>query len=365
LFNGCSPAELAAKVAVTRQYIHSIEIDERTPRADLVSAFAVVLHVDSAFFYNSVSADIADNDCYFRSRKTTPAFVRQQCIARGALFDELVRQLDRDVPLQPVNVMPVEAPNSASIEAISLAHRTHWKLGEGPISNMCRAVEQRAGAVVTSFPGISEKVDAFSISRPRPIVVRNPTKESGARQRFDLAHELGHLILHAGFEADEGGDNDFVEDQANAFASAFLLPRRPFIAEFPKEVPLNWSALYALKLRWGVSVAAILRRALDLDLIDPAQYRVAYMRLSKTGQRKHENLDDQIPVEQPELIRASLALYEKLPGKSISRLADQLGMTPLFLRRLAGIEVVSNDEWENDPSIVNLANYRDARRVAS
>jgi len=256
--------------------------------------------------------------------------------------------------LPKVDIQPMEAETATEIEGVAAIYRKRWELGDGPISNMCRVIEQRAGAVITYFSVVSEKVDAFSISRPRPVVVRNPAKESPGRMRFDLAHELGHLILHHGIET---GD-DLTEKQADIFASAFLLPRNSFIAEFPRASPLDWDALYRLKLRWKVSVAAILYRAHDLQLLDPAQYRIANIRLAKTRQKKKEWYDDQLQLEKPELLEMALEKYEDLPNKSITAFAEELGVTPLFVRRLAGLTPISAEAWENDPSIVRLDDYR-------
>jgi Zn-dependent peptidase ImmA (M78 family)/DNA-binding XRE family transcriptional regulator len=354
VFNGLSPADLAEKSGVTRQYIHSLEIDERAPSGDLLRALAFLLHVSPRFFSRPISASVADEYFHFRSRRSAPAFARQECVARGSLFDELITELDSALRLPKVDIQPMEAETATEIEGVAAIYRKRWELGDGPISNMCRVIEQRAGAVITYFSVVSEKVDAFSISRPRPVVVRNPAKESPGRMRFDLAHELGHLILHHGIET---GD-DLTEKQADIFASAFLLPRNSFIAEFPRASPLDWDALYRLKLRWKVSVAAILYRAHDLQLLDPAQYRIANIRLAKTRQKKKEWYDDQLQVEKPELLEMALDKYEDLPNKSITAFAEELGVTPLFVRRLAGLTPISAEAWENDPSIVRLDDYR-------
>ncbi len=358
LFHGLSPAEVAERVGVTRQYIHSLEIGDRTPAGDLTNALAFVLHVSPKFFFNRSQARMAEEHFHFRSRKSTPTFARLECVARGAFLDELLARLDAELRFPKVDISPVEVTDDSQIEAIASDYRQRWGLGEGPISNMCRVLEQRAGAVITCFSGVSEKVDAFSISRPRPVVVRNPAKESSARMRFDLAHELGHLVLHYGIET---GD-DLTERQADRFAGAFLFPRRAFVAEFPRRTPLDWDALYALKKRWKVSMAAIVHRAQDLGLLDPAQSKRAYMYLSKTGQRKKERGDEDIPVEKPELLETALRKYEGLTNRSLSELAEDLGFKPLFLRRLAGLESIPVDELGDNPAVVKLEKYIQRRR---
>ncbi|WP_262423317.1 ImmA/IrrE family metallo-endopeptidase [Brevundimonas denitrificans] len=170
-----------------------------------------------------------------------------------------------------------------------------------------------AGAVVTYFGDLSDRVDAFSMDRRRPIIVRSSLKESLCRQRFDFAHECGHLIMHRGMQT---GDRA-TEDQAHRFASAFLFPRGAVLREFPRGRAINWRALFELKLRWKMSVRALVRRGYDLGLLTPAQYRTANIHLVKTGQAKVEtyDADDALPVEQPELLPSALsALADAVVG---------------------------------------------------
>ena len=94
--------------------------------------------------------------------------------------------------------------------------------------------------------------------------------------RFDIAHELGHLVLHEGHVT---GDRK-TESEANRFASAFLLPRSTFVKVFPKRgTRIDWAGIRALKLEFQVSKAAILYRAKSLELLDDDQYRGAVITL--------------------------------------------------------------------------------------
>ena len=133
---------------------------------------------------------------------------------------------------------------------------------------MC--IRDSAGAVVAFFKDASTEVDALSITSRRPVIVRNDAKASPFRMRFDIAHELGHLVLHEGHVT---GDRK-TESEANRFASAFLLPRSTFVKVFPKRgTRIDWAGIRALKLEFQVSKAAILYRAKSLELLDDDQYR--------------------------------------------------------------------------------------------
>jgi Zn-dependent peptidase ImmA (M78 family) len=118
-------------------------------------------------------------------------------------------------------------------------------------------------------------VDAFSRRfGKQPLVVLTADKTLD-RQRFDAAHELGHLVLHI----EEEAGNRILEEQAHMFAAAFLMPQALIKNDLPSR--LEWSVFRSLKEIWGVSVQALLRRAKDLDRMSEATYRRAMITLSR------------------------------------------------------------------------------------
>jgi Zn-dependent peptidase ImmA (M78 family)/transcriptional regulator with XRE-family HTH domain len=342
LFRGISLEELGGRVAATRQYMHQLETVGRIPTPEMIAALAAALDVTPGFFSRPAVRAIAPEHCHFRKQATTPQSVVQQVLARGTLLDELVSAVSAEVDFPDVDFPQIQVVDLGEVEAAAEACRQHWGLSlGGPIQSMTRVVEG-AGAVVTHFPGLSERVDALSMHRPRPIIVRSAVKESVVRLRFDLAHECGHLVMHQGVET---GDRE-TEAQAHRFASAFLLPARAFAAEFPRRARyLDWPGLYAFKRRWGVSVRAIVRRAYDLGIIDAAQYRTANVHLVRTGQAKGEMGDNEWPwPEEPELLGAALAaLAAEAPDIALS-LPDALGLGQAAFEGLVGIPLSSSSE---------------------
>jgi Zn-dependent peptidase ImmA (M78 family) len=313
--------DLGDRASITRQFGHQVETGARAPNFEMVHVFAEVLGVTPRFFHVKKEIPVMPEQCHFRKQQTTPAYVTSQVLARGTLLDSLIGELDRVLRLPRVDFPDIRVRSVDDIERTAEACRLHWKLGlTGPITNMMRVVEN-AGAVVTYFKGISERVDALSMDRPRPIVVRSSLKESLCRQRFDLAHECGHLVMHRGTQT---GDRDS-EEQSNRFASAFLLPRAGFIPEFPVGKTLNWAAIFRLKLRWKVSARAIIHRAFDLRLITANQYRTANIHLVKAGQARVERYDDELPLETPELLDNALNALERKKPAVIRSIADDLG----------------------------------------
>ena len=331
---GLTLDQLGLRVSATRQYLNQLERGNKLPSEEMMDALGAALGVGVRFFGLPADAGIRPEQCHFRKQRTTPLSIVSQVLARGTLLEGFISRLDSELDLPPVSFPDIPVMSIAEVEEAAEDARRHWRLGTGPVSNMMRVVEN-AGAVVSFFDGVSERVDALSIDSRRPMIIRSEAKPAACRLRFDLAHETGHLIMHRGLQT---GDKP-TEDQANRFASAFLLPRPSFIHEFPRGRFLDWTSIFALKLRWKVSAQAILRRAFDLKLITADQYRTGYIHLSKTGQRRVERYDDEIPPEQPELLPAAIrALEIDFPG-AIQRIAEDAGLEPRMFSYVSGLEL--------------------------
>ncbi len=147
------------------------------------------------------------------------------------------------------------------------AVRAAWGLGAGPIDNVVRLLEA-CGIVMTRNEIGTADVDSFSTWLPqRPVIVLASDKRDAARSRFDAAHELGHLVMHA--DAEPG--RHVIENQAHRFAAAFLMPAETIAKEFPHR--MSWPAFIKLKERWRVSLQVLLIRAKTLGALSSDGYR--------------------------------------------------------------------------------------------
>lgn len=343
LLNGMTLKELGESVTASRQFIHQLEGDTRQPPEDMLYALCEALFVQKEFFYETLENDVKFEQCHFRKRKTTPVGLANRVCSYSSIFEILVEFLSQyiDFPSPDVPDYSSDSDSYSNIEIENAAEecRKYWGLGlDNPIDNITNILES-SGVVITSFSGVSEKVDALSLNRKRPIIIRNDAKESPCRLRFDLAHECGHFVLHNGIET---GDN-VTESEADRFASAFIFPRSAFLNEFPKNFiarsEASWRPLYSLKVRWGMSLRAIIYRAHFLKLISSQEYRAANVRLSKTGQTKKERYDDQVPVEKPELLNSAIELMTENLGIGFSKIADSLHIEQSMLSIITGIPV--------------------------
>jgi Zn-dependent peptidase ImmA (M78 family) len=334
LLAGLSLDELGSAVATSRQFIHQLETGAKEPTDEMREALASVLSVTSVFFAKPAANPVREEHCHFRRLASAPRALVTQAVARGTALEALVDAIETQVRLPAVDFPEEQRPvTNEAVERIAENARQHWRLGlDAPITSMMRVVEN-AGAVVVHFDDLTDRIDALSMTRRRPIIVRSTSKTAAVRLRFDLAHEAAHLIMHQGIVT---GDS-ITEGEAHRFAGAFLIPRAAFAKEFPRNRRwLDWNALFAMKLRWKISVRAIVHRAFDLGLVDAAQYRTANIQLVKTGQMKVEKYDDCILNEEPELLRAAISWLTGRDQVGLQRLLAELGMAPELFTRLTG-----------------------------
>jgi len=211
--------------------------------------------------------------------------------------------------------------------------RREWKIGNMAISNMVHLLEQH-GVRVFSLAEECAEVDAFSFWRAgKPYVFLN-TMKSAEHSRMDAAHELGHLSLH--WRHGQVGGRE-VEIEAQAFASAFLMPSGPMIAEAPRGGRLD--QLIEYKKRWKVSIAALIYRMHTLGLLSDWEFRSLFIQMSELGYRKQE--PKSVRRESSQIFSKVLgALHED--GITRSEIAQELAIPLEELNKLMiGLTLVS------------------------
>ncbi|MGQ4374791.1 ImmA/IrrE family metallo-endopeptidase [Streptomyces sp. SAS_267] len=159
--------------------------------------------------------------------------------------------------------------------------RRDWGMPAGPVADVIASIEEAGGWVVVRDLG-SDLLDAVSQwdGRQMPLILVND-RAPGDRCRFSVAHELGHLVMHT-----EPGTAGEQEKQADAFASEFLMPAADIRQSFAGGVDLG--RLAELKRVWRVSMSALLRRAVDLNILSDWQYRTVAVEMSALGYRTAE-----------------------------------------------------------------------------
>ena len=185
----------------------------------------------------------------------------------------------------------------------------------GPVANMVGLLEANGGIIIHCDFG-TDLIDAMSQRIDgMPVLFFVNVNAPSDRVRYTLAHELGHMVLHTITVKDD----DEMEDEADAFAGAFLLPAddiRPQLRRFDLRQLAN------MKGYWKVSMAAIAVRAERLRLITPYQSKMFWIEMGKLGYRRRE--PNEPPKEHPNLLRQMVAFHINKLGYSIGEMAKLL-----------------------------------------
>ena len=276
---------------------------------DTLARLANALDYPPAFFYQTPDLiGMGGGAVFHRKLLSLSARKLHQAHASAEIrrleVTTLLQSLDEDVRTLPEYPVYLFEDDPAKI---ARSVRAVMNIPPGPIVNLTETLE-RNGCMVVAHDFGARQLDGFS-QRPTypPQFVHLNEALPPDRWRWTLAHELGHLVMHAD---DPTAAPRLVEDQANLFAAEFLTPAveiRPMLSD------LNLQKLGGLKRMWRVSMQALITRAYQLDAIGARQQRSLFIHLAKAGYRTREPATLDPPVEKPTWIRQlTRRHYDKL-----------------------------------------------------
>jgi len=266
-------------------------------------ALTEVLGFPEDFFFGPDLEMPSEDGVSFRALTRMTGQQKDMARAQGALALALAQWIEKKFELPSCQIPDLRNLGTTPESAADTLRRT-WGLGELAIRNMVHLLESK-GVRVFSLSIEAKEVDAFSTwsTGGSPVVFLNNFK-TAERSRFDAAHELGHLVMHRHGRANRSKEQ---ESQADAFASAFLMPSRSVVARVPRFTTME--VLISAKKIWGVALSAIVYRLRVLNLISEWHYKALCIEIGKLGYRTHE--PDGIPRETSLIFPAILKdLYE-------------------------------------------------------
>ena len=284
---GLSLRDLEARIdnRVTAQAISKYERDESMPSSGVLIALSDALSVPVD--YLASDSDIRLEAVDFRKKRLTSR--REEAQVEASVLHLLERYLTVEEILGLPTVawdMPREAPwpvlrDPAEAEHAARGLRAHWGLGLDPIPNLVDLLEERGIKVlamsITNIDGLTARVRREGTSVASVVVVNRD--DWGERQRFTLAHELGHMALETAPRIDD-------EKAAHRFAGAFLMPAETLRAEIGKRrKSMGWGELFELKRIFGVSVQALTYRCKDLGIFGAPLVRRLFDEFTRRGWR--------------------------------------------------------------------------------
>jgi len=277
--------QLANELKIDVRKYSKIELGEHRVENNILDKIADILDYPIEFFFeegNNIALPISLHEGgSYRKRQNISKKILYSVESTIGIYLGCLKKLKNKLDLQfGKTLCPINAEEfNNDIENIAEQLRLQWSLPSGPIKNIVNVLEN-AGCIIVKYDFGTEKIDGFSIwiQDMFPVIfIRQGLY--GDRERFTLAHELGHLLLHTKRLSPNK------EKEANDFASAFLMPFSDIKKDFNN---LNIYKLQSLKEKWKVSMAALAYRAKELEFISDSQYRYIFMELSRNGYRKKE-----------------------------------------------------------------------------
>jgi Zn-dependent peptidase ImmA (M78 family)/transcriptional regulator with XRE-family HTH domain len=322
---GLSLRQLADKTDnyISAQVIHKYEAGKSNPGSDVLIKLAKALDVKVEYFFRPDSVQVTLGEPAYRKRLAASSKNLQAMRAKAKDWVERYLEVES---LFPDNRFPkIKLPHDKDliiegmddVENPANSLRKLWSLGVDPIENLTETLEDQGVKIVIlegekEFDGLScwanEKIPVILIKGGLP----------GDRQRSNLAHELGHLIMKVSPEINE-------EKAAYRFSGAFLVPAQMVYQELGKQRnKIDIGELHMLKKKYGMSMQQWIYRAKDLSIISESQASELFRLFRAKGWNRIEP-GDQVSHEEPGRFKRLLlqAVTERLV--SPVRAAEILG----------------------------------------
>lgn len=370
ILHGFTRKQLAEMLQITEQSVWQYENGYMSPKMEIVNELKGIFKVKSKYFYTedflekngSVKIDqnlIAYRAITINSAQKTQAEAKHVEFISAFLdvIGEKLQYPKNDISFlreKTIEIMNDESHQRRdNIERAANYAREFLDLDEAGNGNLLFMLEKKGAFVLEK--AIGEKIDAYSVwaDDEKPFIILGNLKKSAVRRNFDIAHELGHLLLHykVEFSSIDKRSHREHENEANLFAGTFLLPEEEFSREFNLVLKKSNPKSYVdMKKKWFVSIQALAYRAYSLGLLDYQQYRYFNIMINKQGYKVTEPLDGDIKITRPGKVKSILQLLFDNGHLSLGTLLDTLKIDIEFLTVLLGIEKAFFDKYQMDLS---------------
>jgi Zn-dependent peptidase ImmA (M78 family)/DNA-binding XRE family transcriptional regulator len=290
--------ELAVKMGgmVTKQAISKYENGKANPTPTVLAKLADVLGTNASFFFTEPSIKVE----FGAYRKSGMLLKKEAGKIKSVIECELENRVkilellgQADGSKIPIQAFAVESMGDTEKAAEKL--REQWELGLEPIRNVTETLENRNICVINveagpNFDGITAKAyDQENVLKTVALVTR--TGVDVVRQRLNITHELGHLVMKISEKiVEENEENE--EKAAFRFGAAFLAPAKKIIEDIgERRSAIQLDELFLLKRRFGLSIQSLIFRLLELGIIKESYYWNLFNLINKLGWRKGEPED--------------------------------------------------------------------------
>lgn len=332
--SGLSLRDLGEKAGVTAMAISKYERNEMKPSSDVLLRLAQALNVRVEYFFRTATLELSEMD--FRKH---PKLAKKE---EDRVLADVREQLERWLELEKVLPsswpkqfqipprLPKHIRNLDQVEEVAAVVRENWDLGVQPIRDLIEELEAEGIKVIVTELSTNNRFDGLvAVANKHPVIVVS-AEWPGDRQRFTLAHELGHLVL-------KGRLDPLIDEEkaCHRFAGAFLVPadqaRQALGASRSRLEPQE---LLLLKQEWGLSMNAWLYRAQNLSILNASAANELWSLFRNNGWREREP-GTPYPPERAQRFEQLVyrALAEELIGESKAAELFKISVAELRSRR--------------------------------
>ncbi|MFG0642067.1 XRE family transcriptional regulator [Delftia sp. WSY_22] len=362
---GLTKSQLASLVGVSAPTVTKWCKGDQFPEPDTFDRLAITLNVEAEWLTRPTLPRVTPP--LYRSDAVALKAARAKLEMRtewaqdiASLFSEYLDYPQLNIPEREFSAP--EEIRDEDIEAAAEECRQRWQLGRTPIQDLVLAAEGAGILVIREEIDVAaiEGLSCWSQILGRPIVYLSADKANGFRSRFDLAHEIGHLILHKHIQHENDRDRyNLMEKQAHRFAGALLLPAETFADDV--RLPVNLDNLLILKQRWGASVGAMLMRLYYIGMLSNEEKHNLFKRRSARWGAKAEPFDEKWEPERPRLLRRAVELLINSGVISAEALPRYSGLSERDVEQLCGLR---EGYFSSPPQVVELAKLRHDKAAA-
>jgi Zn-dependent peptidase ImmA (M78 family)/DNA-binding XRE family transcriptional regulator len=296
---GVTQADLSKQLNVTQAAISKAEKIAGKVSDELLCRIAQLLNYPENFFFQ-LGHSYPPSMPLHRKQQSLAKKIQHQIEAEANVRRLQIQKLMDSIELEENRIPEFLIDDYETAEKVAISTRRYLKLPKGPIENLSGIIES-FGIVIVPCNLYTDKIDGFTMTckDSRPIIFINE-QMPWCRIRFTLAHEFGHIIMNH-------VPNQTSEDEANEFASSFLMPRDDLRKDyFMKKISI--SGLAELKPYWKVSMQSLLVRAGRIGCITPDEQKKLFMQMNYLGYRKKEPVS--IPPEYPILLKKIIEIHK-------------------------------------------------------
>ncbi|KIY22875.1 helix-turn-helix domain-containing protein [Mesobacillus subterraneus] len=360
IMHGYSRKQLSDMIGVTEQAVWQYENNYTSPKMQVINELKHIFNVKNKYFYtNDIlmkkmnPGNVNMMNIAYRSKVVNVVSKTQAEAKHIEYLDTFVDYITAKVRYPTMKIIQLRdevikylntSDDSRLVQIEKIAELARKKLGFRNDTNEDLMFLVEKSGVFVFEKAIGDEIDAYSLwtNNERPYIILGNLKRSAVRRNFDIAHELGHLLLHyrLEFTSLDRKEHKIIENEANIFAGIFLLPEEEFKNDMKDLLHItNPDAYIDLKKKWSTSLQVLGFRAAKLGIIEPKNHRNFYAALHRKDYLKKEPLDEIIPLQKPMKVKSIIDLVSKKGLIDIRHMIENDWKVDLsFFHRMTGID---------------------------